>query len=429
MSKRSNHCLLVTIVTIALTGACDDDTRDATDQDHDHDHDHAAAAMVDAADADSGAHDHDHAPAAPANLNDAGANDADATAPAGYQWTLPDGFPEPVVPDDNPMSDTKVELGRYLFYDKRLSDNQTYSCASCHKQNLAFADERATGLGSTGEHHTRGAMSLANVAYSPTLTWANPLVTDLEGQSVVPIFGDMPIELGMHSPDQVEERLRVVPHYQELFSRAFPDESEPITMLNVERGLGAFERTLLSGNSAYDRYLNLGDESALSESAKRGMVFVTSNEDHRFECNHCHGGFNFSDHVVWQGLDPMSVTPLYHQTGLYDIDGQGGYPAPNTGVYATTLDPADMGQFKAPTLRNIALTAPYMHDGSIATLEEVLDHYAKGGRAHNATRTDPLLRPFTITDQEKADIIAFLQSLTDDEFIHDPRFSDPWPAE
>ena len=421
MTPREWNSVFVVVAVVAFLGGCDDEVRDAARPNHDHGHDHD--------------HDHDHGheqdvdsipePAIEASAHDAGLS-PDAGTAARYAWRLPTGFPIPVVPDDNPMTDAKVELGRHLFYDKRLSDNETFSCATCHKQALAFADERATGFGSTGEHHTRGSMSLANVAYSPTLTWANPLVTDLERQSAVPIFGDMPIELGMHSVGQVEERFRAIPRYQELFAQAFPDESQPITMLNVERGLAAFERTLISGNSAYDRYANDGDESALSAAAKRGMVFVTSNEDHRFECNHCHGGFNFSDHVVWAGASALNDKPEYHQTGLYDIDGHGAYPAPNTGVYATSLDPRDMGKFKAPTLRNIALTGPYMHDGSIATLSEVLDHYAKGGRAHSAGKTDPLLRPFTISAQEKADIIAFLESLTDDEFIHDPRFSDPW---
>ncbi|MEY4581394.1 MAG: hypothetical protein RL701_6097 [Pseudomonadota bacterium] len=186
---------------------------------------------------------------------------------------------------------------------------------------------------------------------------------------------------------------------------------------------------MISGRSAYDRYINLGDEGALSAAAKRGMVFVTSNEDHRFECNHCHGGFAFSDHTTWEGLYDEGTEPPFHQTGLYNLDGKGTYPTPNTGVFSTSLRPEDMGKFKAPTLRNIALTAPYMHDGSIATLSEVLDHYAKGGRARLVGKTDPLLVPFTISAQEKADIIAFLESLTDQDFIADPRFSDPWPSE
>jgi cytochrome c peroxidase len=375
---------------------------------------------------DGDGHDHDHDMVVPP-IVDAGTEPADGSVARGFEWRLPSGFPRPVVPEDNPMTPEKVELGRHIFYDKRLSDNQTFACASCHKQQLAFADERAVGLGSTGKKHTRGAMSLANVAYSPTLTWANPLQTELERQAQVPIFGDDPIELGMMSIEEVETRFRAVPRYRELFEKAFPNDAEPITLSNLLKALAAFERTLISGNSPYDKYV-AGDESALNEAAKRGMIFVTTNEDHRFECNHCHGGFNFSDHVVWEGLEQAGEEPPFHQTGLYDLDGKGSYPEPNTGVYNTSQNPDDMGKYKAPTLRNVALTPPYMHDGSIATLSEVLDHYAKGGRAHS-THTDPLLQPFAITAAEKADIIAFLESLTDSEFVSDPAFSDPWPNE
>ena len=251
-------------------------------------------------------------------------------------------------------------------------------------------------------------------------------MTELERQAQVPIFGDDPIELGMMSIEEVETRFRSEPRYQELFEAAFPDEPEPITMQNLLKALAAFERTLVSGDSPYDKFIDGRDPDALSESAQRGMLFVTTNEDHRFECNHCHGGFAFTDHVTWEGLDQVGDGPQFHQTGLYNVNGKGDYPEPNTGVYNTSLRPEDMGKFKAPSLRNIALTPPYMHDGSIDTLSEVLDHYAKGGRARHPSRTDSLLQPFEITEQEKADIIAFLESLTDQEFITNPKYSDPW---
>jgi cytochrome c peroxidase len=389
----------------------------------------AAGCGGDEADAPSG---HDHSthshgdPDAGVRANDAGTPPPDGSIIGRFSWKLPPGFPRPKVPLDNPMSDEKVELGRHLFYDKRLSGNQTQSCATCHKQERAFADERAVGLGSTGELHTRGAMSLANVGYTSTLTWANPPMVALERQAQVPIFGDAPIELGMHSIADLEARLRTVPEYAPMFAAAYPGNLQPITMLHVQQAIGAFQRTLISGDSPYDRYLH-GDLNALGESAKRGMRFVTTNEDHRFECNHCHGGFAFSDHTVYEGLADFGARPPFHQTGLYDLDGHGGYPAPNRGAYEISQRPEDMGMFKAPTLRNIALTAPYMHDGSLQTLSDVIDHYAKGGRARNFARTDPLIQPFTITDQEKADIIAFLEALTDQTFLTDPRFADPWP--
>jgi cytochrome c peroxidase len=378
-----------------------------------------------------GAHSHDDAgvDGADAARYDGSLGAPDGSLSDGFAWDLPKSFPRPPVPVDNPMSAAKVELGRHLFYDPRLSGNGTQSCASCHKQALAFADERAVGLGTTGESHSRGSMSLANVAYAQTLTWSQPNMTELERQLHVPLFGDRPIELGAGSIAQLEERLRAVPRYDELFAAAFADELQPITMLNVARALASFQRTLISGNSPFDRYYYGGEQDALSESAKRGLRFVTTEEDHRFECSHCHGKLPFfSDHIRVEG-DAPDAPKAFHNTGLYDEDGLGSYPAPNVGTVEVTLNPSDRGKFKAPTLRNVALTAPYMHDGSIATLSEVIDHYAAGGRKRNRRQTDAFVNPFTITESERADIIAFLESLTDQTFLTNPKFADPWPQQ
>jgi cytochrome c peroxidase len=328
-----------------------------------------------------------------------------------FTWELPPGFPAPRVPHDNPMSPQKVELGRRLFYDRRLSDNGTFSCASCHVQALAFTDGRATAIGSTGQLHPRSSMSLANVAYATTLTWANPLMTALERQALVPQFGDAPIELGLFSIAQIEERLRGVAVYRESFRLAFPGAEEPVTANNMNKAIAAFQRTLISGRSAFDRWYFDGDGSAMSESAQRGYALF---DGPALGCSGCHTGFTFSDQA-------------HHNTALYNIDGVGAYPTPNTGVHEVTLNVADMGRFKPPTLRNIAVTAPYMHDGSIATLPEVLDHYAAGGRNGNR---NPLkserLAGFVLGPEQRADLLAFLDSLTDDDFLGDPRFSDPW---
>jgi cytochrome c peroxidase len=354
-----------------------------------------------------------------------------------FRWNLPAGFPLPVVPAGNPMSTAKVALGRRLFYDKRLSGNATQSCGTCHKQELAFTDGRATGLGSTGQAHPRGPMSLVNVAYASSLTWANPLFAfgvmaePLERQSELPMYGDSPVELGIKSQTQIEERLRNVAEYGPWFEEAFPQQAEPITAQNISRAIAAFERTLISGRSPFDRYLNARDEDAISESAKRGYELFNSEE---LECFHCHEGFNMSDHVHWQGKPSVEVH--FHNTGLYNVDGKGAYPEPNTGVYNVTMEPKDMGAFKAPTLRNIALTAPYMHDGSVSTLSEVLDHYAAGGRTlrsgvnagagKNNPLKDKLLRGFKLTEEQRADVIAFLMSLTDEQLLQDETLSDPW---
>jgi cytochrome c peroxidase len=339
-----------------------------------------------------------------------------AVDPEIYTLQLPVGFPEPYVPADNPLTVSKVELGRRLFYDKRLSGNQTFSCASCHQQSLAFTDGLPHALGSTGQAHPRGSMAVVNVAYGETFGWANPLLNSLEKQAIVPMFGDSPVELGLAGLDeQLIARVRAEPRYQELFPRAFPADADPFTVSHMTRAMSAFERTIISGSSAYDRYAYGGDPGAISESAKRGLELFNSE---RLECFHCHGGYNFSDAVTHTGKVFAEI--IFHNTGLYDP-----YPDGNRGLQDISGKPEDMGKFKAPSLRNIAVTAPYMHDGSIATLGEVLDHYAKGGRARS-TLTSGFLMGFTLSDAEKADVIAFLTSLTDETLLTDPRFADPW---
>lgn len=350
-----------------------------------------------------------------------------------FEWNLPPGVPKPKVPADNPMSIEKVELGRHLFYDQRLSLNETQSCATCHEQALAFTDARAQGLGSTGELHPRGAMSLANVAYLTTLTWANPVLVRLESQALVPIFGEFPVELGFGGQEvELLTRLEADPTYLELFEAAFPDAPEP-SLDSITKALASFQRVLLSYDSPYDRYAYGGDPDALSEAAKRGRTLFFSED---LECFHCHGGFNFSDSVSHEGT--VFDETMFHNNALYNIAGTGAYPADNTGVEEITGLASDMGRFRAPTLRNIALTAPYMHDGSIATLDQVIDHYEAGGRtiesgpfAGNGSESplkSEFVNGFTLTGTDREDLIAFLESLTDTTFVNDPALSNPWSS-
>ncbi|NUP09670.1 MAG: di-heme enzyme [Polyangiaceae bacterium] len=362
-----------------------------------------------------------------------GASSADGgSSSQGWEWSLPEGFPIPKVPDDNPMSHDKVELGRRLFYDVRLSENQTQSCASCHDQALAFTDGLAHAVGSTGEVHPRSSMSIANVAYSATLTWANPVLLHLEPQAAVPIFGTMPVELGMNGvEEELVTRLAADPLYEALFAAAFPDDDEPIAVGNVTKALASFQRTVISGGSPFDRYAYGGDATAISEAAKRGLDLFNSE---KLECFHCHQGFNFQDSVTFEGQAFASIK--FHNTGLYNIEGTGAYPEGGEGLYAMTGDPEDMGKFRVPTLRNIAVTAPYMHDGSVATLDDVLDHYAAAGRtiddgpyagvgSDNPYKSNFILG-FELTAEERADLHAFFESLTDEAFLTNPALSNPW---
>ena len=351
--------------------------------------------------------------------------------PRGYQWTLPENIPTPLVPTDNAMSDIKVELGRWLFHDRRLSVNSSMSCATCHRQELAFTDAQPVPTGATGELHPRGAMTLVNAGYGSRLTWANHLLDRLENQALTPLFGENPVEMGMGGREEVVVKLlRTDVRYRSLVPSVFPTDEDPYSVLNAVRAIASFVRSIVSFDSAYDRYL-AGDPSAMDESAVRGMTLFFSEKT---ECFHCHGGFNFTDSSTHTSSRIESVG--FHNNGLYNIGDNGGYPPGNTGLHDMTGKRRDMGRFKAPTLRNISLTAPYMHDGSIESLDAVLDHYQQGGRqiregpySGDGSRNpykSVFVRAFELEETERADLLAFLDALTDRSVLTNPRFSNPF---
>ncbi|MEM8674361.1 MAG: MbnH family di-heme enzyme [Cyanobacteria bacterium P01_G01_bin.67] len=347
-----------------------------------------------------------------------------------YNWNLPEWTPKPVVPEDNPITAEKVELGRHLFYEPRLSITGEYSCASCHKQSLAFTDGKKVAIGSTNELHSRNSMGLANVGYSTVLTWANPLMTSLENQALIPIFGEHPIEMGMVGKEQqLLQWMRNDPNYRQLFAEAFTEE-KPVNISNLTKAIASFQRSLVSFNSPYDRYRYQGETNAISDAAKRGEKLFNSE---RMECFHCHSGINFSDSIKHENL--AFTETAFHNTGLYNIDGKGSYPPQNIGIKEITQEAKDMGRFKAPSLRNIALTFPYMHDGSVNTLRDAIAHYQAGGRTISEGEyagvgsANPyksgFIKGFEANESEIDDLVAFLQSLTDEEFITNPSYSDP----
>jgi cytochrome c peroxidase len=348
-----------------------------------------------------------------------------------YVWNLPPGFPCPIIPAENPVTKSKVELGRHLFYDKRLSANQTQSCSSCHEQRLAFTDGKPRAVGSTGESHRLSSMSLVNVAYTPALTWANPSLRQLEQQALVPMFGEHPVELGLAGKeDLLLARLKADHRYLRLFGDAFPRENNPITIPRIAQAIAAFERTIISGHSPYDRYRQ-GEAAAISDKARRGKTLFFSE---RCACSKCHNGFTLSGAEDYAGRRSEEVE--FHNTGLYNLPGNTSYPSDSTGLYEITHDPQDVGRFRAPSLRNVAITAPYMHDGSVLTLEEVVEHYNAGGRtitsgpyagvgAENPNKSE-FIKPLYLTAREKGDLIEFLRSLTDHDLLSDPRYADPW---
>jgi cytochrome c peroxidase len=343
-----------------------------------------------------------------------GAPGAVAAGAQAWSWQLPPGFPTPWVPADNPMSAPKVALGRRLFCEPRLSVTGTESCASCHEPARAFTDGRASAVGARGAQTRHSAPTLANVAYEAAYTWSDPRVRTLEQQMREPLFNGHPVELGVGGHQRrLLALLSADGAYPRLFAAAFPGAAAPVSIDHVIKAIATFERTLISGRSAFDRYVFDDERAALSEGAKRGMALFYSP---RAGCAQCHAGLNFTGPLRYVGHRPAGA--WYANTGLYDRDGRGAYPAIDPGLTQYTRRDADMGRFRVPTLRNIALTAPYMHDGSIATLAEVIEHYDAGARG---PLVDRRIRPLGLSAAEKSDLLAFLESLTDTQFVRAQR--------
>jgi len=357
---------------------------------------------------------------------------------ASYQWPIIEGFPKPQVPRTNPMSTEKVALGRELFYDVNLSFNKTQSCASCHIQSHAFAEPLTVSIGSTGQQHRRNAPALVNIAYNKTLTWAHDGLTTLERQILLPMFGEQPIELGITGHDvEVLQRFDTL-RYRELFVQAFYGKAPSYEL--IVKALSSFIRSLISLDSPFDRYAYLGDDNAISTSALRGMNLFFSE---KLECHHCHGGFNFTQSTSHE--KQLIDRRPFHNTGLYNVidptnaenmqAGIGGYPKLDIGLAEISQKSEDNGRFRAPTLRNIAVSAPYMHDGSIESLGAVLDFYAAGGReiskginqgdGRKNKYKSVFIKGFKMTEQDKKDLLAFLHTLTDNSFLTNPAFKRP----
>lgn len=297
-----------------------------------------------------------------------------------FSWRLPAGFPEPLVPADNPMSAAKVALGARLFADPRLSVSGAHSCQSCHEPARAFTDGLATSRGATGAALDLNAPTLFNVAYQPSLGWNDPRVDTLEQQMRGPLFNQHPVELGLAGrEDAVVAALAADDAMARAFAAAFPGDAKAVSSGNLIRAIAAFERTLFAGNSRFDRHVFQGDHQALDAAARRGMELFFSP---RGGCAACHGGINFSGE--WRDRDHPEARPAFADTG--------------TG-----------GTWRVPTLRNLSATAPYMHDGRFASLDEVLDHYDRAA----AGSPDPRLRRAPLTTAERADLVAFLRSLDD----------------
>lgn len=287
-----------------------------------------------------------------------------------------------VIPADNPMSDDKIALGKLLYFDPRLSKDKTISCASCHNPYHGFADPHPTSAGVGGKLGGRNSPTIINRLFSTEQFW-DGRAKDLEKQAHGPLTN--PIEMQMGSHDAVVARVKAVKGYTPLFVKAFGDRT--IDIGRVAKAIAAYERTVVAGNSPFDRY-QAGDKDALSPAAVRGMKVFNS----KGRCKVCHVGFNFTDES-------------YRNLGV-GMD----QPKPDVGRSAVTKKAEDLGKFKTPTLRNLTETGPYLHDGSAATLAEVVELYDRGGVANSNLDTN--MKPLNLTAAEKSDLVAFMESLT-----------------
>lgn len=307
-----------------------------------------------------------------------------------YKLKIPFGLEETavVIPADNPLTKEKVELGRLLFFDKRLSKNNTIACASCHMARFAFTDGKNVSTGIHGLKGGRSAPASINRVFSTAQFWDGRAVS-LEEQSVGPFIN--PVEHGFSNHDEMIAKMKKNAGYRKLFQQVFGTD---VTIGGVGKAIASFQRTILSGNSPADRFDQGQEEKAISPAAQNGLVLFRE----KARCTKCHSGFNFSDEK-------------FHNLGIGWDDNK-----VDLGRYMVTGNAEEIGAFKTPTLREIARSAPYMHDGRFKTLEEVVNFYNKGGVKN--PHQDNLIIPLELTDQEKHDLLEFLHTLNGEGWQH-----------
>lgn len=318
---------------------------------------------------------------------------------------VPGEFVSMVIPDDNQLTKEGVELGRLLFYDPILSLDSTVSCASCHQQALAFTDGRRKSIGINERMGRRSALSLANVGFNYKGLFWDGRSPSLEEQALHPVTDNN--EMG-HTWPSLLQKLNRNRFYQQKFQVAYPLQvPKKITQKQVANALAQFQRTLISTNSKYDQVLE--GKASFSAAEARGMDIFFDKSDILpvAECGHCH-------------TDPLFTNLNFENNGIDSFDSHN----PDKGRAEISGRKYDKGMFKVPTLRNIAVTAPYMHDGRFQSLEEVIDHYNTGG--HPGINVSPNVMPLHLNERDKADLIAFLNTLTDETFLNNPELSNPF---
>lgn len=342
----------------------------------------------------------------------------------------PLGLPPLPVPTDNPMTPEKVELGEKLFNDTRFSSTGKVSCATCHEAQKGFTDGLPVSEGIDGLKGTRNAPTVVNAAYLETQFWDGREPT-LEAQSAQPFVN--PVEMGLKSHEPILQIVRTDPEYIDLFQKAFGKTADQITMEDVKKAIGSFERSLIAGDSPFDRYLYGRDETAMSPAAIRGLeVFrgqgrcvschVIEQTQALFTDNEFHN-IGVAANRMPTNLDELGAAVAEVKEKGADIAVLGNPKTESVGRYAVTFELSDLGGFKTSTLRNIEVTAPYMHDGSLETLEDVVTFYNNGGRSKE---TDPVpelldggIRPLNLSEQQQADLVEFMKALTSPQFAQE----------
>ncbi|MFQ5963380.1 MAG: cytochrome-c peroxidase [Candidatus Scalinduaceae bacterium] len=330
-----------------------------------------------------------------------------------YELNLPSYVLEPIIPEDNPLMKGKVDLGQKLYFDKRLSADDTVSCATCHDPNKGFADGEVVAIGIKGQKGARNSPTVLNAAFFDTQFWDGRALT-LEEQAKLPITN--PIEMGMPSHDAALEKISNIPEYRTDFKTVFSTDS--ITIDHIAQAIASFERTLISFNSPFDRFM-AGVDDAISASAKRGWELFQG----KARCLTCHE-FNvsypfFTDnkfHNIGVAMKDKDFGPLARKADSPDADPSAlarEKASSELGRFLVTKEPKDIGAFKTSGLRDIASTAPYMHDGSEPTLESVIEFYDKGGVPN--PNLDGGIRPLNLSEEEKKDLVEFMKALTSDD--------------
>lgn len=350
------------------------------------------------------------------------------TAKAPFEPQVPRHFPR--WPDQRPtVTAEQVELGRWLFYDRRLSIDGSRSCGICHDQARGFADGLSRGVGIDNALLNLNSPSVFNIAWRTELTWFKQL-SSVESHMMGPLFTNHPVEMGL-TEDLLHARLNDFERYSSLFKEAFPADVEPITTKNTITAISAFTRSIISSNSRYDHYLE--GSLSLTSQEEQGMALFFSD---RLRCSFCHGGVFFDEPSTVVGA---SQRHGYFNTGLYNIGGEGAYPDNAQGLIELTGNTIDMGVFRVPTLRNLESTYPWMHDGSEIDLRNIIRNYAAGGRVIQTgfNAGDGRLNPhksdsiqgFDITEDEIDAVLAFLDALNDEVLLTDERYASPFCIE